>query len=48
MTYQGSIEDYKIIDEGDQWIVEDTTGIDGEDGVDEGIDTITNVEMCNC
>ncbi|GEM_PF-2936159 len=44
VTYQGSIEEYKIIKEGDQWIVEDSTGTEGEDGVDEGIDTITGVE----
>ncbi|MBV5309093.1 Calx-beta domain-containing protein [Chromatium okenii] len=44
VTYQGSIDDYKIIEEGDQWIVEDISGTEGEDGVDEGIDTITGVE----
>ncbi|MBK1694936.1 hypothetical protein CKO09_09310 [Chromatium weissei] len=46
VMYQGPIDNYKITDDGGTWIVQDITGGEGEDddGVDEGTDTITNVE----
>jgi hypothetical protein len=45
VIYQGSIEDYKITNDDGDWVVTDTTGVDGDDTVDEGIDTITGVEQ---
>ncbi|MBV5309941.1 calcium-binding protein, partial [Chromatium okenii] len=43
-VYLGSQDDYKWYSDEEGWIVEDTTGVDGEDGVDEGIDTLTGIE----
>mgnify|MGYP001805925513 CR=1 FL=1 len=45
-VYLGNADEYKVIaDDDGGWIVEDITGSEGEDGVDEGTDTLTGIEL---
>ncbi len=44
-VYLGSEDDYKWFSDEEGWIVEDITGAEGEDGVDEGTDTLTGIEV---
>ncbi|MBK1694938.1 hypothetical protein CKO09_09320 [Chromatium weissei] len=44
-VYLGNSDEYKWVSDDSGWIVEDITGTEGEDGVDEGIDTLVGIEI---